>query len=128
MAVKFLSPEWLAEITTALENHQGFQEAVRGVDMGIQFNVLDAPLGNTGYNLVITPQAVTISLGMRDDLDITISQNYEVASAIMRGDLNVQAAFITGKIKVSGNLAKLMVHRQGVEEWLAAVANIEVRY
>ncbi len=128
MAVKFLSPEWLAEITTALENHQGFQEAVRGVDMGIQFNVLDAPFGNTGYNLVITPQAVTISLGMRDDLDITISQNYEVASAIMRGDLNVQAAFITGKIKVSGNLAKLMVHRRGVEEWLAAVANIEVQY
>ena len=128
MAVKFLSPEWLAEITTALENHQGFQEAVRGVDMGIQFNVLDAPFGSTGYNLVITPQAVTISLGMRDDLDITISQNYEVASAIMRGDLNVQAAFITGKIKVSGNLAKLMVHRRGVEEWLAAVANIEVQY
>ena len=40
----------------------------------------------------------------------------------------MQSAFITGKIKVSGNLAKLMVHRNGVEQWLAAVADIEVDY
>lgn len=128
MAVKFLSPEWLSEVTTALENHQGFQEAVRGIEMGIQFNVLDGPFGDTGYHLAIAPQAVTIALGVREDLDITINQNYETATAIMRGDLNVQAAFITGKIKVSGNLAKLMVHRAGVELWLEAVSNIEVTY
>jgi putative sterol carrier protein len=128
MAVKFLSAEWLSEVTTALENHQGFQDAARGMDLGIQFNVLDAPFGDTGYHLVIAPQAITIALGVRDDLDITISQNYETAAAIMRGDLNVQSAFITGKIKVSGNLAKLMIHRNGVEQWLAAVADIEVDY
>ena len=128
MAVKFLSPEWLSEVTTALENHQGFQDAARDMELGIQFNVLDAPFGDTGYHLVITPQAITIALGVRDDLDITISQNYQIAAAIMRGDLNVQSAFITGKIKVSGNLAKLMVHRNGVEQWLAAVADIEVDY
>jgi len=128
MAVKFLSPEWLAEVTTALENHQGFQEAVRGIEMGIQFNVLDTPFGDTGYHLVITPQAVTVALGVREDLDITINQSYETATAIMRGDLNVQAAFITGKIKVAGNLAKLMLHRAGVEQWLEAVSHIEVDY
>ena len=97
MAVKFLSPEWLSEVTTALENHQGFQDAARGMELGIQFDVLGAPIGDTGYHLVITPQAITIALGVRDDLDITISQNYETAAAIMRGDLNVQSAFITGK-------------------------------
>lgn len=128
MAVKFLSPEWLSEVTTALESHQGFQDAVQGIEMGIQFNVMDAPFGDTGYHLVITPQAVTIALGVREDLDITITQDYETASSIMRGDLNVQAAFITGKIKVSGNLAKLMVHRSGVEQWLEAVSHIEVDY
>ena len=84
MAVKFLSPEWLSEVTTALENHQGFQDAARGMELGIQFDVLGAPIGDTGYHLVITPQAITIALGVRDDLDITISQNYETAAAIMR--------------------------------------------
>ncbi len=128
MAVRFLSPEWLAAVTTALENHQGFQQAARDIDMGIQFNVLGGPYGDTGYHLVITPQAITIALGARDDLDITINQSYETAAAIMRSDLNVQAAFISGKIKVSGNLAKLMVHRAGVEQWLEAVGNIEVEY
>ena len=78
--------------------------------------------------MVITPQAVTIALGIREDLDITISQNYETATAIMKGDLNVQTAFITGKIKVAGNLAKLMVHRAGVEQWLEAVSQIDVDY
>lgn len=128
MAVKFLSPEWLSEVTTALENHQGFQEAARGMELAIQFNVLESPLGDTGYHLMVTPQAITIALGVREDLDITISQNYETAAAIMKGDLNVQSAFITGKIKVSGNLAKLMVHRNGIEQWLAAVSDIEVEY
>lgn len=128
MAVKFLSPEWLSEITAALESHQGFQKAISGVDMGIQFEVSDAPSGDTGYHLVITPQAVTIALGVREDLDITIRQDYETATAIMRGDLSVQGAFISGRIKISGNLAKLMVHRAGVEQWLDAVSDIEVEY
>ncbi|MDE0131864.1 MAG: SCP2 sterol-binding domain-containing protein [bacterium] len=128
MAVKFLSPEWLSEVTTALENHQGFQEAARDMELAIQFNVLESPLGDTGYHLMITPQAITIALGVREDLDITISQNYETAAAIMKGDLNVQSAFITGKIKVAGNLAKLMVHRNGIEQWLAAVSDIDVEY
>ena len=128
MAVKFLSPEWLSEVTTALESHQGFQDAAREMDLAIQFNVLDSPSGDTGYHLMITPQAITIALGVREDLDITISQNYETAAAIMKGDLNVQSAFITGKIKVSGNLAKLMVHRNGIEQWLAAVSDIDVEY
>ncbi|MDE0120451.1 MAG: SCP2 sterol-binding domain-containing protein [bacterium] len=128
MAVKFLSPEWLSEVTTALENHQGFQEAARDMELAIQFNVLESPLGDTGYHLMITPQAITIALGVREDLDITISQNYETAAAIMKGDLNVQSAFITGKIKVSGNLAKLMLHRNGIEQWLAAVSDIDVEY
>ena len=128
MAVKFLNPEWLSEITTALENHRGFQEAIRGVEMSIQFEVADTPLGDTGYHLMITPQAVAIALGVRDNLDITIRQNYETATAIMRGELSVQAAFVSGRIKVSGNLAKLMVHRAGVEQWLDAVSHIEVEY
>ncbi len=128
MAVKFLSPEWLSEVTTALENHQGFQDAARDMELAIQFNVLESPLGDNGYHLMITPQAITIALGVREDLDITISQNYETAAAIMKGDLNVQSAFITGKIKVSGNLAKLMVHRNGIDQWLAAVSDIDVEY
>jgi len=128
MAVQFLSPEWLSEMTVALENHAGFQEAIRGVDMSVQFEVADAPSGDTGYHLMITPQAVTIALGLREDLDITIRQNYATAAAIMAGDLSVQAAFISGRIKVSGNLAKLMVHRAGVEQWLEAVSHIEVEY
>ncbi|MYG91367.1 MAG: SCP2 sterol-binding domain-containing protein [Acidimicrobiia bacterium] len=128
MAVKFLSPEWLSEVTTVLENHQGFQDAAREMELAIQFNVLDSPLGDTGYHLMITPQAITIALGIREDLDMTISQSYETAAAIMKGSLNVQSAFITGKIKVSGNLAKLMVHRNGIEQWLAAVSDIDVEY
>lgn len=128
MAVKFLSPEWLSEVTAALENHQGFQEATRGVEMSIQFEVSDAPLGDTGYYVEITSQSVTIALGLKDDLDITIRQNYETAASIMKGDLNVQAAFISGRIKVSGNLAKLMIHRAAVEQWLEAVGHIEVEY
>jgi hypothetical protein len=35
---------------------------------------------------------------------------------------------MTGKLKVSGNLAKLMMHQSAVQQWGAAVADLEVEY
>jgi len=69
-----------------------------------------------------------MSLGELDDPDVTVKQSYETAAAISKGDLNTQTAFMTGKLKVSGNLAKLMMHQNAIQQWGAAVSDLDVEY
>jgi hypothetical protein len=35
---------------------------------------------------------------------------------------------MTGKLKVSGNLAKLMMHQAAIQQWSAAVSELDVDY
>ena len=48
------------------------------------------------------------------------------ALALFQGDLNTQMAFMTGKIKVQGNMAVLMMNQGVINKWAATVADIEV--
>ena len=56
------------------------------------------------------------------------SSPYDTAVAISKGEMNVQSAFMTGKLKVSGNLAKLMMHQSAIQQWGAAVSALDVEY
>lgn len=128
MAVKFLSEEWAQAVTDALNNHPGFKTAMGSAQLTIQFNTTEAPDGDISYYLTTSGGQAQMLLGQAPDADVTINQNYETASAISKGELNVQTAFMTGKIKVSGNLAKLMMHQKAIAEWGAAIRDLEVEY
>ncbi|HEX7097750.1 MAG TPA: SCP2 sterol-binding domain-containing protein [Acidimicrobiia bacterium] len=128
MAVRFLSEEWAQAVTDALNNHAGFKTAMGSADLTIQFNTTEAPSGDIAYYLTTSGGEAKLELGQASDADVTINQNYETASAISKGELNVQTAFMTGKIKVSGNLAKLMMHQKAITEWGAAIRDLDVEY
>jgi putative sterol carrier protein len=42
------------------------------------------------------------------DPEVTMTQTYEDAQKIQKGELDANAAFMQGRIKVTGNMAKLM--------------------
>jgi putative sterol carrier protein len=69
-----------------------------------------------------------MGVGSLDEADVTVKQTYDTASAVSKGELNTQTAFMTGKLKVSGNLAKLMMHQGAIQQWGAAVADLDVEY
>lgn len=125
---KFLSDEWASDVTAALNSHEGFKNAIGDAELGIQFTTTDAPDGDVAYYLETSGGNATLALGTLDGADVTVSQGYDTATAISKGELNTQSAFMTGKLKVSGNLAKLMMHQSAVQQWGAAVADLEVEY
>jgi putative sterol carrier protein len=47
-------------------------------------------------------------LGELADAEVTMTQTYDDAMKIQQGELDVNAAFMQGRIKVTGNMAKLM--------------------
>jgi putative sterol carrier protein len=125
---KFLSEEWAQEATAALNGHDGFKNAIGAADLGIQFNTTDTPDGEVDYYLSTSGGVATLAVGTLEGADVTVKQNYETAAAIAKGELNTQTAFMTGKLKVSGNLAKLMMHQSAVQQWSAAVSDMNVEF
>ncbi len=125
---KFLSEEWAQDVTTALSNHQGFKNAIGAADLGIQFETEGGPEGAVDYYLKTSDGASNMAIGTLDDADVTVKQSYDTAMAISKGELNTQTAFMTGKLKVSGNLAKLMMHQSAIQQWGIAVADLDVEY
>lgn len=128
MAVKFLSEEWATAVTDALNTHPGFKSAMGSAELAIQFRTTDAPEGDIDYYMTTSQGTANLSMGTLEDPDVTIVQNYETATAISQGELNTQTAFMTGKIKVSGNLAKLMMHQRAITEWGTAIRDLDVEY
>ena len=126
MAVKFLTDEWASAVQDALNAHAGFKGATATTELGLQFNVT----GDTeaSYYMKTAGGAAEFSLGTLEGADVTVGQGYDTAASISKGELNTQTAFMTGKLKVSGNLAKLVMHQNAIQQWQAAVKEVEVDY
>lgn len=128
MAVKFLSEEWASAMTEALNSSDEFKSAASGQSVKLQQVVTDAPDGETKYYFTLDGGAVDVSLGELPDAEATLTQNYETAVAITKQELNPQNAFMQGKLKISGNMMKLM-QLQGVFNAMPKAASaVEVEY
>lgn len=126
---KFLTTEWLDALTEALNAHDGFTASIANVDLTLQFEIPDAPEGTEGsYYMAVGEGRATAAAGTADDPDVTISNSYETAEAISKGTLNTQMAFMTGKLKVGGNMAKLMMNQAMLGQFADASAGVEVEY
>ena len=125
---KFLTEEWARDVTKALNSHEGFKNAIGAAELGIQFTVEETPDDDVDYYLKSSGGSTNLAVGTLDDPDVTVKQSYDTAVAISKGELNTQTAFMTGKLKVSGNLAKLMMHQSAVQQWAAAVADLDIEY
>ena len=124
----FLSEEHMTTGTEALNADAGFQGAMSGVDLGLQFEVIDAPTGSIDYYLTVGDGAATLALGTLDDADASVSSDYETAAAIAKGELNVQMAFMSGKIKVGGNMAKVMMYQSLINEFARVSSTLGLEF
>jgi putative sterol carrier protein len=75
----------------------------------MQYVVTGGPEGDIRYYWVLEDGHLRENrLGTLDDAELTLTQSYEDALRIQKGELDEQAAFMQGRIKVEGNMAKLM--------------------
>jgi putative sterol carrier protein len=128
MAVKFLTEEWASTMTDALNSSEDFKKAATGQQVKLQQVVTDTPDGEVKYYFTLDGGNAQVGLGEVSDAEATITQNYDTAVAIVKEELNAQNAFMQGKLKVSGNMMKLM-QLQGVFNAMPKAAQgIEVEY
>ena len=125
----FLSEEYMTEATDALGESADFTKAIEGVELGLQFVVSDHPEeGELPWYLAIGDGSATMGLGELEDADVTVTNTYETAVGISKGDLNTQMAFMTGKLKAADNMAKLMMNQGVLNEYAHALSGMAVEY
>ena len=124
----FLSDDHFSAAREALASDPGFQNAIANVDLGVQFDVSGGPDGDITYYLKVADGSATTDRGPLDDADVTVASDYATSQAIAKGELNVQMAFMTGKIKVGGNMAKIMMHQGVINDYARVLSGLDVEY
>lgn len=124
----FLSDDHFSAAHEALAADAGFQNAIANVTLGVQFDVSGGPDGDVTYYLDIADGAATTEKGPLESADVTVSSDYETSAAISKGELNVQMAFMTGKIKVGGNMAKIMMHQNVLNDYARVLSGLDIDY
>lgn len=129
MAIKFLSQEWADTMTEALNSSEEFQKAASGQSAKLQQVVTDAPDGGeVKYYFTLDGGKAEVNLGELQDAEATVTQNYETAVGVTKQEINAQNAFMQGKLKISGNMMKLMQLQSVVNAMPKAVSHIDVEY
>src|SRR5258706_14991440 len=106
MAVpQYLSREGLDELVTLA----AAQPPRPGATVKIQYKVTGGPAGDIDYYWVIDEgKILEAKLGTLDDVDFTMTQGYDDTAKDQRVELEATDVFMQGKMKVVGNMAKMM--------------------
>ncbi|MGD1011344.1 MAG: SCP2 sterol-binding domain-containing protein [Acidimicrobiales bacterium] len=102
---KWLTQEWLDEGRKLAAG----QPERPGASAKLQYVITDGPAGDIRYYWVLeNGKLLESKLGDLPDAEVTLTETYEDAMRIQKGELDANAAFMQGRVKIAGNMAKLM--------------------
>ncbi|HXQ76362.1 MAG TPA: SCP2 sterol-binding domain-containing protein [Acidimicrobiales bacterium] len=126
----FLSDEWVTEARKIREEYEG-KGAVVPHQMKMNLIVTDVPFGTGGIDahLDTSEGAVKLELSHIEVVDLTVTLDYATAKAILV-EGNPQAgmqAFMAGRIRVAGDMSKLMALQGAAPDPTAAEVATRLR-
>jgi SCP-2 sterol transfer family len=112
----FLSDEWLAESRKIREE---YRDRVPRIPVTVRMNQIinEVPFGDGVIHAYVDTSSgqLDIETGQLESPDLTVSLNYETAKSILiDGDMQAAMnAFLGGRIKVDGDITKLLALQAG---------------
>ena len=104
---RYLSPEWLDEAGAVARGSEEVPALGDDTRLVIQQVVAGAPEGDVRYAVRIEDGSLAVVPGEATDADVTVREDYDTAVALHRGELRAPVAFMTGRVRVSGDLQAL---------------------
>lgn len=102
---KLLTQEWLDLQRSATED----LPERPGASAVITYEVVDGPDGTVTFHTKLADgRIVTNVLGPADDPDFTMRVPHDEFLAVVRGELDPQVGFMQGRIKVTGNIGRML--------------------
>ena len=118
----FLTKAWVDALCGALSASD--DPTLRDLDVTLQQIVTGAPHGDAAYWLTFDRGAVSGDLGRADAADVTFEMDHATAVSLARDELNHQAAFMQGMLKVTGNMGKLLQQQAALKVLAPAMKSI----
>jgi putative sterol carrier protein len=102
---KWLTQEWLDESTRLAKG----QPVRPGATARLQYVITGGHDGDVSYYWIVKDgQLEENRLGTLEDAGVTLTETFADAMRMQKGELDSNAAFMQGKIKVTGDVATLM--------------------
>jgi hypothetical protein len=124
----FLTQAWADEASSAVNGSDDVRTAIEGVELTIQQVVTGGPSGDVHYWTKLSGGSVAIAVGDAPDADITFVQDYGTAVATNRGELLPQAAFMQGKLRITGNMGKVLKNQDALSALQPVLADLPTDY
>jgi putative sterol carrier protein len=105
---KYLSVEWIDDLHATASANRALQELSRHHRLRVTETVTGAPDGDVSYHLILADGAIRIGAGSGENADVCFEQDYATAVGLATGVLNAQTAFVSGQLRVTGDMDLLM--------------------
>lgn len=105
--VRYLSLEWIDALTAAVAASDSMKALADEHSIGVTQTVLGGPEGDVTYHLQVGAGAASFGAGPAFPEDVRFEQDWQTAVAVATNTLNAQQAFITGRIRLTGDPQKL---------------------
>jgi putative sterol carrier protein len=123
---RFLTEEWMDAVIAELS--EGARSSLRDITFTLQQRISGAPQGDVAIWTSFDDDAVAGGVGEAPHPDVTFEMAYDTAMALARGELNHQAAFMQGKLTVTGNMGKLLLSQGALQALGPAMSTIDTEY
>jgi hypothetical protein len=112
----FLSDDWVAAAKGIYESHRG-EAPPMPVTLRANLNITDVPFGDSPLkaHLDTSSGELTLDVGHLEAADVTLTMGYDTAKAqiVSQDQQAVMQAFMGGKIKIEGDMSKVMALAAG---------------
>jgi putative sterol carrier protein len=127
----FLSDDWIDEARRIHEEHRA-QAAPAAGAVRLNLVVEEVPFGNGSVDahLDTTSGEMVLDMGHVDAADALITLGYDTAKSVLVGEEGPQAAmqaFMGGRVKVQGDMAKILVLQQHLSDPAAQEVGARIR-
>lgn len=106
-SVRYLSLEWLDALTSAVAISDALKTLAGEHTIGVTQSVTGGPEGDVIYHLQVGNAEAFFGPGPAFPEDVRFDQDWHTAVAVATNTLNAQQAFITGRIRLTGDPQKL---------------------
>ncbi len=119
--IRFLSPEWVAALDHAVAADRPLREATADLDLVVE-QVVEPVAGGEPvvFHVVFDHGTVRVAAGPAASPTVRFTQDEATARAVASGADSAQRAFMTGRLRLGGDL-RAVLENQGA---IAALADV----
>jgi len=124
---KYLSPDWIDELDRAAQATDLVRVAAPDLVFVVEHEVTGLSEGTVRYHIAFDRGAARLRSGGAPAADACFTEDVETAVAVSSGAINAQSAFMSGRLRVRGDMDKLIAAQPALEALDVALQEARAR-